>query len=177
MSLSREQRALIAGVIGNALEWYDFVVYAFFAATIGRLFFPSSDETVVLLAALATFGVGFIVRPVGGAVLGGYADRAGRKKALMATIWLMGAGTAMIGLAPTYRTIGYWAPSIIVIARLVQGFSAGGELGSATAFMLEHAARNRRGLAASWQQSSQAGTLLLASLGAAAITGLLPQPE
>ena len=173
MSFSREQRALIAGVIGNSLEWYDFVVYAFFASTIGRLFFTSSDETVALLVALATFGVGFIVRPLGGVVLGGYADRAGRKKALMATIWLMGAGTMMIGIAPTYRTIGYWAPMTIVIARLIQGFSAGGELGSATAFMLEHAARDRRGLAASWQQSSQAGTLLLASLGAAALTGFL----
>src|SRR5262249_19817438 len=113
----------------------------------------------------------------GGVVLGGYADRVGRKKALMTTIWLMGAGTAMIGLAPTYQTIGYWGPFIIVIPRLVQGFSAGGELGGATAFMLGHAARKRRRRAASWQQSSQAGTLLLASLGAAAITGLLQPPD
>src|SRR5215471_19144665 len=94
--VSRQRLALIGGIVGNALEWYDFVVYAFFATTIGRLFFPSGDETVSLLTALATFGVGFLIRPLGAIVLGGYADRAGRKKALMATIWLMGAGTAMI---------------------------------------------------------------------------------
>jgi MHS family proline/betaine transporter-like MFS transporter len=176
-SPARRRLALIAGVIGNALEWYDFVVYAFFAATIGRLFFPSGDETVSLLTSLATFGVGFIVRPVGGIVLGSYADRAGRKKALLLTIGLMGVGTAVIGLAPTYRSIGPYAALIIVVARLIQGFSAGGELGSATAFLMEHAARNRRGLAASWQQSSQAATLLLASLAGSAVSGLLSPPD
>jgi MHS family proline/betaine transporter-like MFS transporter len=168
------RRALAAAVIGNTLEWYDFAVYAFLAVTIAKLFFPAGSETVSLLASLATFGVGFVTRPVGALVLGSLADRAGRKSTLLITIVLMGLGTAMIALAPTYATVGWWAPLIIVVARLIQGFSAGGELGSATSLMLENAAPNRRGFAASWQQASQAATLILGSLVGAAVTGLLP---
>ena len=173
VTLSGRRRALIAGVIGNALEWYDFIVYAFFASTIARLFFPTGDPTVSLLAALATFGAGFAMRPLGAVVLGGYADRAGRKKVLMITMLLMGVSTAAIGLAPTYDSIGRWGPALIVLARLMQGFSAGGEFGSSTAFMMEHAAEHRRGLTASLQQSSQAAALLAGSLTGAAVTGLL----
>jgi MHS family proline/betaine transporter-like MFS transporter len=169
----RRRRAIVAGVIGNALEWYDFAIYAFFAPTIAQLFFPAGDEAVSLLAALAAFGAGFLMRPIGAVVLGGYADRAGRKAALMATMLLMGVGTTIIGIAPTYQSIGWWAPLLVVVARLIQGFSAGGEIGGSTAFLLEHAVPNRRGLTASWQQSSQAATLLLGSLIGAAIDGLL----
>lgn len=171
------RRAVIAAVAGNTLEWYDFAVYGFFALTLAKLFFPAGDATVSLLLTVATFGVGFIMRPVGALVLGTLADRSGRKAALSLTILLMALGTAMIGFAPTYATAGAWAPAIIVLARLIQGFSAGGEIGGATAFLIEHAPPERRGLYASWQQASQAGALLLGSLTGALLTGLLPQAD
>jgi MFS transporter, MHS family, proline/betaine transporter len=173
--LRRRRRALIAAVIGNTLEWYDFVVYAYLAGTLAPLFFSSASETASLLAALATFGVGFVMRPIGGILLGSYADRVGRKKALLLTILLMGFGTATIAFAPTYDSVGWYAPLLIVIARLMQGFSAGGELGVSTAFMIEHSHNSGRGLSASWQTSSQAATLLLGSLVGAATVGLLPK--
>ncbi|MBD3846006.1 MFS transporter [Bosea sp. SSUT16] len=171
------RRAVIAAVAGNTLEWYDFAVYGFFALTLAKLFFPAGDATVSLLLTVATFGVGFVMRPVGALVLGTLADRRGRKVALSLTILLMALGTAMIAFAPTYATAGAWAPAIIVLARLIQGFSAGGEIGGATAFLVEHAPPERRGLYASWQQASQAGALLLGSLTGALLTGLLPQAE
>jgi metabolite-proton symporter len=174
---SSRRRAMMAAVIGNTLEWYDFVVYAFLAGTIAKLFFPASSESASLLLTLATFGVGFVMRPLGAIVLGSLADRAGRKNALLLTILLMGLGTAMIGLAPTYATIGRAAPLLIVTARLIQGFSAGGELGSATAFLIESAPPDRRGLGASWQQASQAATLVAGSLLGAAVTGLMPAQD
>lgn len=130
------RRAVIAAIVGNTLEWYDFAVYGFFALTLAKLFFPAGDPTVSLLLTVATFGVGFIMRPIGALVLGTLADRRGRKVALSLTILLMALGTAMIGLAPTYATAGAWAPAIIVLARLIQGFSAGGEIGGATAFLV-----------------------------------------
>ena len=167
------RRAIVAATIGNLLETYDFAVYGFFAIIISRLFFPAGDETVSLLLTVATFGVGFLMRPIGAVVLGTLADRHGRKFALSATILMMAIGTALIGLAPTYASIGVWAPGIIVLARLIQGFSAGGEIGTATAFLVEHAPPARRGFFASWQQASQAGALLLGSLVGAATTGLL----
>lgn len=171
------RKAVLAAVIGNTLEWYDFAVYGFFAITIAKLFFPTGDPTVSLLLTVATFGVGFVMRPVGALVLGSMADRRGRKAALSLTILLMALGTAMIGFAPTYATVGPWAPAIIVMARLVQGFSAGGEIGGATAFLVEHAPPARRGFFASWQQASQAAALLMGSLMGAAMTGLLSQAE
>ncbi|MDX3804974.1 MFS transporter [Bosea thiooxidans] len=171
------RRAVIAAVVGNTLEWYDFAVYGFFALTLAKLFFPAGDATVSLLLTAATFGVGFVMRPVGALVLGTLADRRGRKAALSLTILLMALGTAMIGFAPTYETAGAWAPAIIVLARLIQGFSAGGEIGGATAFLVEHAPAARRGLYASWQQASQAGALLMGSLTGALVTGLLAPAE
>jgi len=168
------RRTMIAAVIGNTLEWYDFVVYAFLAGTIAKLFFPAGNDTASLLLTLATFGVGFVMRPLGAVVLGSLADRAGRKPALLITIVLMGLGTAMIGFAPTYAAAGWVAPLVIVTARLIQGFSAGGELGSATSFMMENSPPDRRGLGASWQQASQAATLVVCSLVGVAVTGLIP---
>lgn len=167
------RRAIVAATVGNMLETYDFAVYGFFAIVIARLFFPAGDPTVSLLLTVATFGVGFVMRPVGALVLGTFADRRGRKAALSLTILMMAVGTAMIGFAPTYASIGAWAPAIIVTARLIQGFSAGGEIGTATAFLLEHAPAQRRGFFASFQQATQAAALLLGSLIGAALTGLL----
>ncbi|MBR8165808.1 MFS transporter [Burkholderia vietnamiensis] len=161
-SSPRVWRAVVAASIGNALEWFDLVVYGFFAVTISRLFFPAGNDTVSLLLTLGTFGVSFFMRPLGAIVLGAYADRAGRKAALTLSILLMMAGTFVIAVLPTYRTIGVAAPLILVAARLIQGFSAGGEFGSATAFLAEHVP-GRRGFFASWQVASQGLTTLLAA--------------
>jgi MFS transporter, MHS family, proline/betaine transporter len=158
-------RLIVAASIGNALEWYDILVYGFFAATMSKVFFPAADETVSLLLALGTFAVSYVVRPVGALALGAYADRAGRKSALMLSIRLMMAATLVIAIMPSYASVGLLAPIAILLARLVQGFSAGGEFGSATAFLVEHAPE-KRGFMASWQFASQGlATLLAASFG------------
>jgi MHS family proline/betaine transporter-like MFS transporter len=174
----QRRRAIIATVLGNGLEWFDFTVYSFFAVIIAKLFFPTGSELTSLLLAVATFGVGFFMRPVGGMVIGVYADKVGRKAALSLTILLMAAGTALIGLAPTYDQIGLWAPALIVVARLLQGFSAGGEMGSATAFLTEYAPPEKRAFYSSWIQSSigfavllgaAVGTFVTANLSAGAL--------
>lgn len=167
------RRALRAAVAGNVLEWYDFAVYAYMATLIAKKFFPTGDEMTSLLSAFATFGVGFVLRPLGGIVIGRIGDRRGRKAAMMLTIGLMAAGTLMIGLAPTYATAGLLGPVIVVLARLLQGFSAGGEWGTATAFMVEWAPAGRRGFYGSLQQSSVAGGLLLGSATAALISTMM----
>jgi MHS family proline/betaine transporter-like MFS transporter len=159
---SQRWRAVIAASIGNALEWFDFVVYGFLAVTMAKLFFPTGNETVSLLLALGTFGVPFFMRPLGAIILGSYADRYGRKAALTLTILLMMAGTAVIALAPTYSSVGLIAPILVVAARMVQGFSAGGEFGSATAFLAEQNPK-QRGFFASWQFASQGLTTILAT--------------
>jgi len=173
LSKSTRRRAIIAATIGNGLEWFDFTVYSFFAVIIAKLFFPTGNDLTSFLLTVATFGVGFFMRPVGAIVLGVYADRVGRKAALTLTILLMALGTAIIGLAPTYDSIGLWAPALIVLARLIQGFSAGGEVGGATAFLIEHAPDEERGMYASWQQASQGISFMLgAAMGALVINGL-----
>lgn len=129
--------AVVAASIGNALEWFDFAVFGFFALTVSKLFFPASNETLSLLFTYATLGITFIVRPIGAMVIGAYADRHGRKAALILTIGLMMLGTAIVAIVPTYASIGVLAPLVIVAARMIQGFSAGGEFGSATAFLAE----------------------------------------
>ncbi|MEX3931434.1 MFS transporter [Paraburkholderia phymatum] len=168
-------RTVIAASIGNALEWFDLVVYGFFAVVISKLFFPAGNDTVSLLLTLGTFGVSFFMRPLGAIVLGAYADRAGRKAALTLSIALMMMGTLIIAVLPTWQSIGIAAPLILVVARLMQGFSAGGEFGSATAFLAEHVPA-RRGYFASWQIASQGLTTLLAALFGVVLTGEL-SPE
>jgi MHS family proline/betaine transporter-like MFS transporter len=170
------RRVIVAASIGNALEWYDVIVYGFFAATISKLFFPSADETVSLLLALGTFAVAYVVRPLGAVVLGAYADRVGRKAALMLSIRLMMLGTLLIAIMPPYAQIGVIAPILILFARLVQGFSAGGEFGSATAFLVEHAP-GRRGFMASWQFASQGFSTLLASAFGTVLTATLSEAQ
>ncbi|MBV8628426.1 MAG: MFS transporter [Paraburkholderia sp.] len=165
-------RVVVAASIGNALEWFDLVVYGFFAVTISKVFFPAGNDTVSLLFTLGTFGVSFFMRPLGAVVLGAYADRAGRKAALTLSILLMMAGTLIIATLPTYQTFGVAAPLILVAARLMQGFSAGGEFGSATAYLAEHVP-GRRGFFASWQIASQGLTTLLAAVFGVVLTGQL----
>ena len=165
-------RAVVATSIGNALEWFDLVVYGFFAVVIAKLFFPAGNDAVSLLLTLGTFGVSFFMRPLGAVVLGAYSDRAGRKAALMLSIMLMTVGTAMIAFMPSYASIGLLAPAGIALGKMIQGFSAGGEFGSSTAFLVEHAP-HRRGFFSSWQVASQGISLLLAAIFGAVLNNML----
>ncbi len=162
-------KEIVAASIGNALEFYDLLIYGYFAVVIGKLFFPSDNETTSLLLAVGSFGISFLMRPLGAMVLGSYADRAGRKASLTMSILIMMIGTAMITFTPSYEQIGLAAPLIIIVARMLQGFSTGGEFGAATAFMVEHADAKRRGFFASWQLSTQG----LATILAAGVSALL----
>jgi MHS family proline/betaine transporter-like MFS transporter len=175
-SRSLNTRAVVAAVIGNALEWYDFTVFGFLTVVIAQLFFPAGNDHASLLLSTATFGVAFVMRPVGGIVLGLYADRTGRKAALSLVIALMTLGILLLALAPPYSAIGIAAPMIIVLGRMLQGFSAGGEFASATALLIEAAPFSKRGFYGSWQMASQAAALLLGALVGALITrGLSPE--
>jgi len=155
-------KVIVSTSVANALEWFDFVAFGFFAVIMAKLFFPSGNEVASLLAIFATFVVPFAVRPIGAIVLGAYADRHGRKKTLLLTISLMTLGTAIMAIVPTYQTIGAWAAVIVVAARMLQGFSVGGELGAAVAFLVEQDEK-RRGFLASWHYSSQSMVAVLAT--------------
>lgn len=170
-------KVVMATVIGNGLEWFDFTIYSFMASTIAKLFFPSGSDMTSYLLALATFGIGFFMRPVGGMIIGSYSDRYGRKSALSLTVILMAVGTLLIAIAPTYNTIGFMAPVLIVFARLLQGFSAGGEMGSAAAFLTEHAPANRKAFYSSWIQVSVGVAVLLGSLIGLCLTLYLTQAQ
>lgn len=161
---AKRRRVVVAATIGNVLEWYDFLVYGLLAMTIAKLFFPAGSELTSLLLSLATFGAGWVMRPVGAVVLGIYADRVGRKAALSLTILIMALGTGLIAVAPTYETIGIWAPLLIVFARLLQGFSCGGEPGGAMALLIEHAPERSRGLYASWQAAAPPAGFMLGAI-------------
>jgi MFS family permease len=141
-----------ATCFGTFLEWYDFLTFATLAVILGPLFFPSDDPNTVLLASLATFGAGMVVRPIGSALFGSLGDRIGRKPVFMITIMLMGLATVSIGFLPTYAQIGIWAPILLVGLRLLQGFSAGGEIGGSSVYLTEHAGSNDRGFKTSFLQ-------------------------
>lgn len=170
---AEQRRAIGAGMVGYILEWFDFGVYGFLAAIIAKNFFPSADDFTSLLVSFGVFGVGFVARPIGSLVLGRIADVRGRHITLAMTMILMAASTVAIGLLPTYRHIGIWAPVLLVAARLVQGFAAGGEWGTAAAFLVEWGGANRRGFFGAFQQSSIAAGLLLGSLAAAILSSTL----
>ena len=163
---------IFAVSVANAIEWFEIVIFGYFAAIISRLFFPSDDPVLSLLATFATFGVTFVMRPLGAVALGSYGDRRGRKAALQLSIVLMMAGSAAIAFAPDHRSIGFLAPVILLAGRLVQGFAVGGEFGSATAFLAEQDPA-RRGFYASWQFASQGLTLILATASGAIVTASL----
>ncbi|MET8554466.1 MFS transporter [Streptomyces sp. NPDC004959] len=171
----RQRKAIVAGSVGNTVEFVDWALYGIFVKIIADVFFPQAEGAVALLSTLAVFAVGFVMRPVGAAVLGAYADRHGRKKGLSLTIGLMAGAGFVIAITPGYETIGIAAPVILLLARLAQGFSAGGEFGSSSAFLVESAAPGRRAFAGSWQQVSVAGGVLIASLLGTAFTSLLSE--
>jgi MFS transporter, MHS family, proline/betaine transporter len=170
-------RAIVAASVGNMLEWYDFTVYALFAAYVARNFFPPGEDPAAnLLKAFLAFGLGFVVRPLGAVLIGNYGDRAGRKASLTLTILLMAVGTGVIAFAPTYAAIGIGAPLLLLVGRVLQGFSAGGEVGGATAFLAENAAPERRGVVTSWLEASMGVANILGALAAFSVTTLL-SPE
>lgn len=168
-------RLIAACSIGNALEMYDFTVYSFFALLIGKLFFPSDSAYGSLLLAVATFGIGFVMRPLGGFVIGNYADRHGRKAAMTLTIGLMVAGTLCLALAPTYATAGIFGSLVVLAGRLLQGFSLGGEIGASTAMLMEAGGIQGRGFRVSWQLGSQGIAAVLGALTGAVLYASLPQ--
>jgi MFS transporter, MHS family, proline/betaine transporter len=170
------RRLIVATSIGNAMEWYDIAIYGYFAVYVSKAFFPNNDPTTSLLLTFGTFGLSFLVRPIGGVVLGAYADRHGRKASLMISIVMMTIGTLVIAFMPSYETIGILAPIAVLAARLVQGFSAGGEFGSSTAFLVEHWP-DRRGFVASWQFASQGLANLLASAFGVGLTSWMTPAE
>jgi len=166
-------RAVLAASIGNMLEWYDFTIYAAFAIYIAHNFFPSNDPGTDLLKTFLAFGVGFVVRPIGAVLIGLYGDRAGRKAALTLTILVMAAGTLIIAIAPVYGVIGLGAPLLLLAGRALQGFSAGGEVGGAAAFLVENANPDKKGIYASWLQASMGMSNILGALVAMSVTSLL----
>jgi MHS family proline/betaine transporter-like MFS transporter len=171
------KRAIGAAAIGNCMEWFDFGVYSYVAATIGRVFFPAHNPTSELLSSFGTFAVAFVARPFGGLFFGPLGDKVGRQAVLATTILLMAASTFIVGVLPSYAEIGVWAPILLIIARLVQGFSTGGEYGGAATFMVEYAPDKNRGFLCSWLEF---GTLSGFSLGAGLVTlftFLLPAPD
>jgi MHS family proline/betaine transporter-like MFS transporter len=169
------RRIIFSSSVGNALEWFDFSVYGYFASIIAKEFFPMHDEWLSTLLAVATFGISFLMRPIGAVVLGIYGDRKGRKGALTLAIALMMVGTLTMAVMPPYASIGLTAPVLILLARLVQGFAVGGEFGSATAFMVEHSP-TRRGYFASWQFASQGLAAILAAAFGSVLTAWM-SPE
>lgn len=168
-------RNIVAAVIGNALEWYDFLVFAFMTPIIAKLFFPQDpnipgSELNSILMTTAVFGVGFFMRPVGGIVLGLYGDKKGRKAAMIMVTSLMAVSIGLITVAPTYHAAGILAPIFILMARLLQGFSAGGEFGTSTALLIEMAPKGKRGFYGSWQMAGQMLALLIGAAFGTLIT-------
>ncbi|MBN3811459.1 MFS transporter [Paraburkholderia sp. Ac-20347] len=175
-SIGEQRRAVTAGMVGYVLEWFDFGVYGFLATIIAKNFFPSHDELTSLLASFGVFGVGFVARPLGSVIFGRIADKFGRHTTLATTMILMAVSSTAIGLLPTYESLGIAAPILLILARLAQGFSAGGEWGTAATFLVEWGGSKRRGFFGAFQQSSIACGLLLGS-GAVAVLSSMLSPE
>jgi metabolite-proton symporter len=169
--------AIVRVASGNFLEMYDFIVYGYYAVYIGKTFFPAANEYASLMLSLMTFGAGYLMRPVGAIVLGAYIDRKGRRQGLIVTLGLMAIGTLTIAATPSYAAIGLAAPVIVVIGRVVQGLSAGVELGGVSVYLAEIAAPNRRGFYCSWQSASQQLAVIFTALIALAVTGFFTADE
>lgn len=167
---------ITGGVIGNIIEWYDWTIYGLLSAVFAGQFFPQSDKIVALLLTLSTFALGFLMRPIGSIVLSPMADRYGRRRMLGLTIVLMGLGSLIVAATPSYGAIGIAAPLLLLFARLLQGFSAGGEFQGGATFLVEHAPPDRRGFASSFHIGSVGLAVLIATGVSALTTGLIPQP-
>ncbi|MGL4860673.1 MAG: MFS transporter [Enterobacteriaceae bacterium] len=170
-----QKRAIAAITVGNALEFYDFIVYSMLATVMGRLFFPTDDAFISTLVSLAVFGVGFVFRPLGGIIIGIYADRYGRRSALRLTLWLMAIGSGLFVIAPTYAQVGLLGPMVVLVARIIQGFAVGGQVGAATTMLMEYADDRSRGYYCSWQLVSQFMGILAGTLVVAVLTLLLSE--
>ena len=169
------RRAIVGASVGNTVEWFDFAVYGYLAVTLGAVFFPSEDPTISLLSSFAVFGVAFVMRPLGGLFFGPLGDRIGRQRTLATVIILMSISTFAIALLPGYATIGIWAPILLVLARLLQGFSAGGEFGGASAFIAEYSPDNRRGFLVSWLEFSTLIGFILGSTSVLVLSSVLSE--
>jgi MHS family proline/betaine transporter-like MFS transporter len=168
MNSAQTRKVIAAGMIGNALEWYDFAIYGYFAAAIGRQFFPQQDPVAQLLSAFGVFALGYLMRPVGGALVGHIGDRFGRRGALTFSVAAMAIPTFLIGILPGYSTLGLLAPVLLIFLRMVQGLSVGGEYTSSMVFLVEHAPEGRRGLMGAMAAGGAGlGTLLGSAMGAA----------
>ena len=171
------RKIAVAACFGTFLEWYDFLTFATLAVVFGPLFFPSSDPSTGLLASLATFGVGMVVRPIGAAIFGSMGDRIGRKPVFMITIALMGLATVSVGFLPTYAQVGIWAPILLVALRLLQGLSAGGEIGGSAVYLTEHAGNQYRGFKTSFLQLMGPLGILFSTLQIALLRNYLSAEE
>lgn len=170
MSISKRHTALLAGFIGNVVEWYDFALYGYMAGIISTLFFPQQSDTAGLIATYGIFAAGFFMRPLGSGILGWMGDTLGRSRTMMISVIMMVLPTVLLGCLPTYDTIGLWAPVLLVIIRMVQGLSVGGEFSSSVTYLVETASDDGRGLAGSWANTGSMAGMLLGSGAAAALT-------
>src|SRR6202795_2133173 len=178
LSRSKMNSVVFASCIGTIIEWYDFLIYATAAALVfNKAFFPTFDPLAGTLAALGSYAVGFLARPLGGALFGHFGDRLGRKSMLVATLFIMGVSTFLIGLLPTYASIGVLAPILLILLRIIQGIGLGGEWRGASLMVLEHAPAAKRGLYGSFVQIGFPIGLVLASLVFALLTKLLPEAD
>lgn len=175
---TKARRAGIAALVGTVLEWYDFIIYGTAAAIVlNKVFFPTADPAVGTLAAFATYAVGFLARPLGGLLLGYLGDRWGRKVVLVLTLFLMGAATVLLGCLPSYDQIGIWAPILLVVLRLIQGFGAGGEYAGAVVLSVEHAQEGKRGAAGAWAPLGFAGATLFANAVFFFVMSIMPTEQ
>lgn len=174
MTPQQRRKARIAGIVGNVVEWYDFALYGYLAAIIGRLFFPSEDPTASLLASYGVFAAGFVMRPLGATVFGWLGDTIGRGRTMLISVAMMALPTIALGLLPDYHSIGFAAPVLLVVIRLVQGLSVGGEFSSSVTYMVETAPEDARGRAGSWANVGSMSGMLLGSGAAAIVTTVFP---
>ncbi|MBN9800568.1 MFS transporter [Pseudonocardia sp. UM4_GMWB1] len=177
VTASTRRRAIVAASIGNAVEWYDYTVYGYLAATLGVIFFPSTDPTASILASFAAFALAFIVRPIGGIVFGSIGDRIGRQKTLAAVVILISVATFVTGLLPGYASIGVAAPVLLVLLRIIQGLSAGGEVGGAVVFLAEYAPAHRRGFQVGWVNMSALPGAFAGAVFVTVLSATLSQEE
>ncbi|PKG92911.1 MFS transporter [Paraglaciecola sp. MB-3u-78] len=177
MVVGKQRTALLAGFIGNVVEWYDFALYGYMAGIIAVLFFPEQSTTAGLIATYGIFAAGFLMRPIGSAVFGWLGDTIGRSRTMMISVIMMVVPTVLLGVLPTHETIGIWAPMLLVIIRLVQGLSVGGEFSSSVTYLVETAEDGQRGFAGSWANTGSMVGMLLGAGAAALLTGLLSADE